>query len=308
MTQKNLWKALEKNIFEKTTYQKLIKFRSKKPKTRLLTRNISPLPLYTSEGQNKDPIQRSIDRLRNYSPSPPGNRKTISPRQNKKNQDSIRKSLESLHKYSPSPPKTSLSRPQRKYNKRPRFSPKISQSRSQSLAISRSRSRSKSKARKQENEQLGKKGNLKKMAAPTFIKISDLLNNNLPKDPIEKINDFMEPEHEIDSSPQVSENELNIRRQINEDKVRKLIARIDAPGYSIDRNITYFKDIENVAHRDDVFDDLMGDLFNKQEGTSQEANNEGNVPQEEPTNGPTVIVVQEEEEKENMIEEKQERK
>ena len=120
------------------------------------------------------------------------------------------------------------------------------------------------------------------------VTITELLN--LQQNSKEVLNNH---EENIDEeiSPHVSEKEIEMRRQINEVRVRKIIARIDAPGYSINRKhdmsnvynsrldegITYYRDIENKAEREDVFEDLMGDLFqHPASNNTQQVNNKNN--------------------------------
>lgn len=98
----------------------------------------------------------------------------------------------------------------------------------------------------------------KNLPSKGFITISDIIaQQNQKKKSINGISD----EDDQSSGSVINEQELNLRRQINEDRIRKIIGRIDAPSYSIDQKIVYFKDVDNVAHREDIFEDLMGKYF-----------------------------------------------
>lgn len=172
-------------------------------------------------------------------------------------------------------------------------------------ALSRSRSRSQSRSRSKETEIKAPISYPKKKKAPLhpFLTMSDLLSKT--KESFYSPEEMSE-EHEIDS-PHISEKEIRIMRQINEDKVRKVIAKIDAPGYSIDNKIIYFKDLENVAKRDDVFDDLMGNLFpSNEDATDNNGGYEEDPLPKEPSltkNQGNVIFVHEEEEKAHKMKE-----
>ena len=307
---KNLWKYLENQIFEKSSFRRLVRLRQRKPKGKNLTQKTSPLPQYEkSITPPEDPIKRSIERLRNYSPSP---KKGVSPKPRRQRRDPVLQSLERNKKPSLPLSKVSLSIEKksvsyRKKLRKLKYVPHYASKSPHNEAIenndtfSRSRSRSQSRSRSKEIEIKAPINYPKKKKTPLhpFLTMSELLSkakeNYSEQDGPEEIAEA----HEIDS-PHLSEKELRIMRQINEDKVRKVIAKIDAPGYSIDNKIIYFKDLENVAKRDDVFEDLMGNLFQNNEETTNNNGCQLNPLPKEPSpskNHGNVILVHEEEEK-----------
>ena len=283
-----------------------------------MTQKTSPLPQYEkSLTPPEDPIKRSIERLRNYSPSP---KKGVSPKPRRGRRDPVLQSLERNKKPSLSLPKVSLSKEKKSVSYRrklrklkyvPHYASKSPHNEpvENDDAFSRSRSRSQSRSMSKETEIKAPINYPKKKKTPIhpFLTMSELLSkakeNYREEDSQEEIAEV----HEIDS-PHVSEKEIRIMRQINEDKVRKVIAKIDAPGYSIDNKIIYFKDLENVAKRDDVFEDLMGNLFQNNEETTNNNNGvypDNPLPKETspPKNNGNVILVHEEEEKAQRMKE-----
>lgn len=168
------------------------------------------------------------------------------------------------------------------------------------LSISRSRSRSLSKSPDRPSTNKKKAPSTKPNG---LVKFGDLLlqqfGKELENDDILKEKSFKEGEN----SPHVSEKELRLRRQINEGRVRKIIARIDAPDYSIDNRIVYYKDLDNVADREDVFEDLMAGFFtNNASNNYYETNGEGPILEKEKDTNKVIIIAEEEEKNENKKE------
>lgn len=327
---------------------------------------ISPLSAISQEINKEklksldDPIQRSIERLRNYSPSPPNNRKTHN-----------KKQISSYNKF---PTPISLNKNQKTNGEDQKFNGRRLRKRrwlnssspstksnnndqnirasvsSQSVVgvddnnnqlnndFSRSRSRFSSKSQQdadyspthkkqrikrgrwrnnnnthihneKNNEEVinnsiipktnKRRGRQKK--TQSFIKLSDLLAQ------FQKTHSqsgIFQNEQESSSGSVVSEKEMAMRRQINEDRIRKAIGKIDAPSYSIDQKIVYFKDLDNVMQREDIFDDLMGGFFAGSPQNQQDNQNLNEPPPENIDN--KVIIVQEDNEIEKQPQPKKE--
>lgn len=302
------------------------------------------------EKSPEDPIQRSIERLRNYSPSPPNNRKSRNKKQissslnkykqnnNDKDQKRIGTRLRRrrwLNSISPSTKshnneqniRASVSSESQVLSDKSDKNNKLNQ------GFSRSRSRFSSKSQDDDadycpsNKKRSKRGRWKKTANTHTQNDKNIHNNSnilhLSKkrgrhkktQSVIKLSDLLAQfqkthsqngifaNEEESSGSVVSEKEIVMRKQINEDRVRKFIGKIDAPSYSIDpsysinQNIVYFKDLDNVMQREDIFDDLMAGFFAGSPKKKEENQNLNQEPDENLIN--KVIVVHENNEIEN---------
>ena len=320
INQKNLWKYLERRIFEKASFEKLTTLRSQKPTPRIITRKkrgsskkkdifqenrlSSKKNDISQENRKKNEISEEKRLSSKKNDISKENRKKneiseenrLSSKKNdisKENRKKTEISEENSKKISKEAPISSLICSTRT-RLRKKLSKSISRSRSRSLSQLSQRI-SQKKPQKPQNSKFPLKNTqnpqkiVEKPLMITTLTINDLLSQqkNIEK-PLEKAISEEEPD-----SPHVSEKEIELRRQINEVRIRKIIAKIDAPGYSIDRNITYYKDIENKAEREDVFESLMGDLFQHPE--ENEENKEEMVEKSQILKENEFIVVSEEE-------------